>query len=415
VYSGGKENFGIWPNFLPDGKRFLYVMRDFDKNEDRRWYLRWGSLDSDKTAAITDSIASRIEYVPPGYLVFGRRGALLAQAFDAKAMRLTGDPVTLAEHVYYFNGPANSGFSASRAGVVSYEKLAPPSRVAWRDRSGREIETVGLEGIVGNVRLSPDGRMVAASVRDEKLGTADLWLYDLSRRLASRLTLDEGDEQAPVWSSDGQRIFFRSDRAGPPDLYEIPATSPGGEKLLLRRPGGQQPEDSSPDGRSLCFTEWSRRTNGDIWLLPLSGKGEPTPIAQTPYLEVGARFAPDGLWIAYVSNESGAREIYLRPADGGGERIRVSSGGGDKPRWRRDGRELFYLSGSGEIMALSVAPGARPELGAPKALFRLEGDVRDFDAAADGQRFLVDVAPTDPAPISVLVNWPALLPKENVR
>jgi Tol biopolymer transport system component/predicted Ser/Thr protein kinase len=415
IYSGGSENFGIWPNFLPDGRRFLYVTRDFDKGEDRRWYLRWGSLDSTKTTAITDAIASRIEYVHPGYLVFGRRGALLAQPFDIKSLRLTGDPVTLAEHVYYFNGPAMTGFSASQAGVVSYEKLAPPSRVAWLDRSGRELETIGLDGIVASARLSPDGRMVAAAVRDEKLGTSDLWLYDLSRRLASRLTLDEGDEQAPVWSADGKKIFFRSDRAGPPDLFEIPVTSPGQETVLLRRAGVQNPEDASPDGRSLCFSEWSRRTNPDIWLLPLSGKSEPVPLARTPLYEAGARFSPDGRWIAYVSNESGAREIYLRPVDGGGERIRVSSGGGDMVRWRRDGKELFYLSGKGEIMAIPLGPGARPDPGAPSPLFRLEGEVRDYDVAADGQRFLVDTAPAEPAPISVLINWQALLPTENVR
>jgi Tol biopolymer transport system component len=409
VYSGGAENFGVWPHFLPDGKRFLYVTRDFDKAQDRRWYLRAGSTDSNKTTGLGETMPSRIEYAQPGYLIFGRAGALLAQPFDAAKLRFTGEAVTLAEHVYYFNGPANTGFSASQAGVLSYERLGLPSRVAWLDRSGRQLEAIGLDGIVSDARLSPDGRMVALSIRDEKLGTADLWLYDLSRRLATRLTLDEGDDRAPVWSNDGQRIYFRSDRGGPPDLYVIPATSPGQEKILLRRPGIQQPDDVSADGRFLSFTDWSRRTNKDIMLLPLSGEGEPVPIAQTPIYEAGARFSPDGAWIAYVSNESGAREIYLRPVNGGGERIRVSSSGGDLVRWRRDGRELFYLSSRNEIMAVPVAPGARPDPGVPRAIFHLEGDVRDYDVAADGQRFLVDSAPSDPAPITVLVNWPALV------
>ena len=410
VYSGGSENFGVWPHFLPDGKRFLYVTRDFDKDQDRRWYLRAGSIDSDKTTALGETMPSRIEYARPGYLIFGRAGALLAQPFDAAKLRFTGEAVTLAERVYYFNGPANTGFSASQAGVLSYENLALPSRVVWLDRGGKELEAIGLDGIVSSARLSPDGRMVALSVRDEKLGTSDLWLYDLSRRLATRLTLDEGDDRAPVWSHDGQRIYFRSDRGGPPDLYVIPATSPGQEKILLRRPGIQQPEDASADGRFLSFSDWSRRTNKDILLLPLTGKGgEPVPIAQTPVYEAGARFSPDGAWLAYVSNESGAREIYLRPVDGGGERIRVSSSGGDLVRWRRDGKELFYLSSRNEIMAVPVAAGGRPDPGVPKVLFHLEGDVRDYDVAADGQRFLVDSATSDPAPISVLVNWPALV------
>jgi Tol biopolymer transport system component/predicted Ser/Thr protein kinase len=411
VYSGKQENFGIWPHFLPDGRRFLYLSRNFDANADRRWYLRAGSLDSDKTTLITDTIASRIEYAAPGYLVFGRQSTLVAQPFDQRTLRLSGQTLTLAEHVYYFNGPAMTGFSTSQTGAVSYEKLVRPSRVAWLDRAGRELETVGLSGFVGSVRLSPDGRTVAASVRDEKIGTADVWLYDLSRRLPLRLTLDEGDDKAPVWSADGAKVYFRADRFGPPDIFEMPATSPGRDVLLLRRPGVQQPEDVSPDGRFLCFTEWSRRTNPDIWMLPLPGKGEPVPLAQGPYYEAGARFSPDGGWIAYVSSESGAREIYLRPVDGGGERIRVSSAGGEMPRWRRDGKELFYLSATGEIMAVPLRQVRGPEPGAPSALFRLEGSVRDYDVDASGQRFLVNSAQEDPAPIAVLVNWPALLKK----
>jgi Tol biopolymer transport system component len=411
LFARGKENFGLWPHFLPDGRRFLYLYRDFEASEDRRWYLRAGSLDSKETTPITNGIGSRVEYVRSGYLVYGRSGALVAQPFDVQTLRLSGDPVTLGERVYYFNGPANTAFSTSQAGVISYETLAPPSRVAWLDRDGRELETVGLDGIVGSVRLSPDGRMVAATLRDEKLGTNDLWLYDLARRLPLRLTLDEGDDQLTVWSADGTRIFFRGDRAGPPDLFEIPASSPGQDAPALLRPGVQHPEDASPDGRFLCFTEWSRKTNGDLWLLPLSGSREPVALATTSLYEAGARFSPDGRWIAYVSDESGAREIYLRPVVGGAERIRVSAGGGAMPRWRRDGHELFYLSASREITAVPLGSGARPEPGAAVRLFRLEGEVRDYDVAADGQRFLVDTAPRDPAPISVLLNWPALLPK----
>jgi eukaryotic-like serine/threonine-protein kinase len=408
VYKDREENHGLWPHFLPDGRRFLFLARNFEAGEDRRWYLNAASLDSPETTPISDSIWSRVEYVAPGYLVYGRQGALLAQPFDVQTLRLSGEAVTLAERVYYFNGPAMTGFSTSQAGVLSYEKLGNPSRVAWLDRGGRELETVGLEGIVGSVRLSPDGRTVAAYVRDEKLGTSDVWLYDLARKLPLRLTLDEGDDQTPVWSADGAKIYFRGDRFGPPDLFEIPATSPGRDAALVRRPGVQTPEDTSPDGRFLCFTEASRQTNGDLWLLPLSRKADPVPLAQTVFHEVAARFSPDGRWIAYVSNESGAREVYLRPADGSGERIRVSSGGGGMPRWRRDGKELFYLAAGGRLTAVSVRSGPKPEPGSPSVLFELEGELRGYDVDASGQRFLVDVAPTERDPIGVLVNWPAL-------
>ena len=410
-----EENFGIWPHFLPDGRRFLYLSRNFSAAEDRRWYLRAGSLDSPETKPIADTIWSRVEFVPPGYLVYGRQSALLAQPFDVAKLRLTGEALTLAEHVYYFNGPAMTGFSASQTGVVSYEKAPGLNRLSWFDRSGRELEPVPLNGSVGGIRLSPDGRTVAAYVRDEKTGTSDVWLYDFSRKLPLRLTLDEGDDQTPVWSADGTKVIFRGDRRGPPDLYEVAVNSPGRDRLLLQRPGVQHPEDASPDGRFLIFTEWSRRTNGDLFLLPLSAGGQPRPLEQGAFDERDARLSPDGRWFAYVSNESGAPEIYLRPLEGGGERIRVSTRGGDKPRWRRDGKELYFLAGAADIVSVPIRWAGRPDPGAPSVLFRVEDPIRDFDVNPTGERFIVDLSSPEPAPIGVLVNWPALLSKENAR
>ena len=398
---------GIWPSFLPDGKRFLVLTQDFEVR-DNRWQLRVGSLESPKTTEISDTFWSRVEYVKPGYLIYASQGVLLAQRFDADALRLSGEAVTLAERIYYFNGPAQAGFSASETGVVAYEKLALPSRVAWLDRSGREIERVPLEGVVGSVRVSPDGRTIVAHVQDEKQGTSDIWLYDLSRRLPVRLTLDASDDQSPVWSADGTRIFFRGDQFGPPDIWQIPVSSPGQESLLFRRNGVQHADDASPDGKFLVFTEWSRKTNGDLWLLPLSEGAQPRILEQRPYSEAGARFSPDGRFLAYVSGEAGTLEIYVRPLEGSGERVRVSGTGGRMPRWRRDGKELFYVAPNGDLVAVPIRLGDRPDPGSPTVLFRLDGDVRDYDVDVSGQRFLVDTAPTEHAPIGVLVNWPTL-------
>jgi Tol biopolymer transport system component len=374
-----------------------------------------GSIDSPETTEISDAIWSRVEYVQPGYIVYAKQGALLAQRFDTAALRLSGEPVTLAERVYYFNGPAQAGFSASETGVVSYEKLATPSRLAWFDRGGREIERVAFDGIVGAARLSPDRRTIAAHVWDEKIGTSDIWLYDLSRRLSTRLTLEIDDDQTPVWSADGARVYFRGDRFGPPDIWMIPTTSPGRESLLFRRPGVQHPDDASPDGKHLVFTEWNRKTNGDLWLLPLSEGAEPTPLETGPYYEAGARFSPDGRSLAYVSSETGALEIYVRSLEGSGERVRVSATGGRLPRWRRDGQELFYVAASGDLVAVPMRPGGRADPGTPSVLFHLDGEVRDFDVDATGQRFLVNAAPAERAPIGVVVNWPALLAGESTR
>jgi|KBSSwiStaDraftv2_1062776.scaffolds.fasta_scaffold25587_4 Tol biopolymer transport system component len=398
----------LWPHFLPDGRRFLF--ETMHPGMDRaRLPLRLGSLDSSETPTVAE-VSSRVEYAS-GHLLFVREGALLAQPFDIGKLRVTGESFALAEHVYQFNGPLMAGFSASQNGVVLYERSTSSSRVSWLDRSGKELERLPIVGAVRALRLSPDGRSVAMGIDDEKKGSSDIWTYDFERRLPVRVTLDPRDEKNPVWSADGQSIFFRADWFGPPDVYRVSVRSPESAAPVVVRPGVQMPEDVSPDGRSLIFTEWTRRTDGNLWLQPLTGEGKPVPLAQGPFDEKGARFSPDGRWLAYYSNESGSREMYLRPVEESGERLRVSSSGGTMPRWRRDGRELYYLTPDNAVMAVPLPAGPRPQPGVATTLFRVEGIVRDYDAAADGRRFLVDVAEPDPAPLSVLANWPSLLQK----
>ncbi len=398
----------LWPHFLPDGKRFLFMTMNPGYDRAGR-PLRLGSLGSPSGPTVAE-VSSRVEYAL-GHLLFVREGVLLAQPFDEKKLRVAGEPVALAEHVYQFNGPLMAGFSASQTGVVIYEPSTRPSRISWLDRTGRELEKLPVAGAIRALRLSPDGRSLAMGIEDEKKGSSDIWTYDFERRLPARVTLDPRDEKNPVWSADGQSIFFRADWMGPPDIYRISVRSPESAAPVVARMGVQFPEDVSRDGRFLVFTEYIRRTNGDLWLLPLSRDGKPVPISQAPFDEKGARFSPDSGWLAYDSNESGSREVYLRPVEASGERLRVSSGGGTMPRWRRDGRELYYLAPDNTVMAVALTAGTPPQPAAAAALFRVEGVVRDYDVAADGQRFLVDVAEPDPAPISVLVNWPALMKK----
>jgi Tol biopolymer transport system component len=273
------------------------------------------------------------------------------------------------------------------------------------------LETLPVTGAVLSLRLSPDDRRMAMAIDDEKKGSSDIWTYDFERRLPARVTLDPRDEKNPVWSADGRTIYFRCDWHGPPDVCRVTVGAPETAAPFVERPGVELPEDVSPDGRSLVFTEFIRRTNGDLWLHPLAGQGQAAPLTQTPFDEKGARFSPDGRWLAYYSNESGNREVYLRPVAETGERVRVSSGGGTMPRWRHDGKELFYLAPDKAVMSVPLGPGGRPQPGVATVLFRVDGVVRDFDAAAEGQRFLVDIAEPDPAPILVLANWPALLAK----
>ncbi|MEX0880602.1 MAG: protein kinase [Thermoanaerobaculia bacterium] len=402
------EEETLWPQFLPDGTHFLYVTVGWSP---RRRELRVGSLDSKETTGLTSAIESRAEYVRPGFLLYARQGALLAQPFDPESLRFRGDAVTLANRVHHFNGPANAGFSASQEGSVAYEAGPRNTKVAWFSRGGKELGTVGTPAPVGSVRLAPDGRTVAMHIADTKTGTSDIWLYELSRGVSVRMTLDPGDDTSPVWAADGRSFFFRSDRKGAPDILRATVGAPGSETELLALPGSQHPEDASPDGRILAYTELSRQTVGDLWLLPLVGDGKPTTLLRTRFHEEGSRFSPDGKWIAFSSDDSGSREVYVVSREGSGERIRVSVGGGALARWRRDGEELYYIAPGGSVMAvpLPLRGGGRLEPGQPTLLFRVEGVIVDWDAAADGQRFLIDIDTPDPAPISVLVNWPTLL------
>ncbi|MBC8647380.1 MAG: PD40 domain-containing protein [Thermoanaerobaculia bacterium] len=248
-------------------------------------------------------------------------------------------------------------------------------------------------------------------IGDPKTGTSDIWVFDLDRGVSTRLHSDAVDEILPVWSPDGSAVFYRSDRQGPPDIYAIRVGIPGSEKQVLREPLVEQPEDVSPDGRLLVYGKEEHSTARDIWLLDLSVTPKPIPWLRTRFDEVSPRFSPDGRWIAYESNESGDPEIYAALREGGGEKKRISPSGGRKPRWRRDGRELYYLSPNGLLMAVPVAPGTGLEAGAPAGLFRMDPPIENYDVAPDGSRFVVTtrVGSAHQSPLRVILNWPAVL------
>ena len=398
----------IYPHFLPDGRRFLYVAIVPEKDE--TVHELWaGELGSEK-AALVSRIGSRVEYAEPGYLFSVHEGSLFARKFDAETLKFSGEPVLISDSLYYFYGPATAGFSVSSAGVLACEARQSPTRLAWLDRAGKETSVLVPEGDVREVRLSTDGKRLATGVLDRKTGTSDVWVYELARNVSTRLTLGPFNDDAPVWSPDGSQIAFRSDRHGPPDLYVIDAASPGSEKLLLAPEGAQQTESWSPDGRFLAYTESNRTTGDDIWLLPVGGSGKPIPYLRSRFEEFDPRFSPDGRWIAYCTDESGTTEVYVSPRDDPGRRTRVSTGGGRGPRWRRDGRELYYLGSDGNLMAVPLGPGA--EAGLPAALFRFVSGVIDFDVAPAGDRFIATTpVGVRPAPVQVTLGWPALLRK----
>jgi serine/threonine protein kinase len=397
----------LWPHFLPDGRRFLYVVNPPQTTQDRE--LRLSSLDSKESRTVA-RLDSRAEYVSPGYLIFAREGALYAQPFDERNAQLHGEPHLLADDVHYHIGPSSAAFSVSQAGVLVYETATPPSRLVWLDREGREIGQLGQPSVMQGLRISPEGGRVAVDIADRRTGTSDIWLFEVSRGVSTRLHFDPVDEILPVWSPDGSKLIYRSDRQGAPDIYEMAIGVPGSEKPLLREPGRQQAEDVSRDGRFLVYHEM-QTTVWAIWLLPLQGDRKPLPWLRTRFNLASPRFSPDGRWIAYESDESGVPEIYMALTEGGGEKRRISPAGGRRPRWRRDGKELYYIAPGGLLMALPVTLGPPLEVGVPVSLLRGEPEIENYDVAPDGTRFLVST-PAEKvreSPIRVIVNWTAAL------
>jgi Tol biopolymer transport system component len=312
-------------------------------------------------------------------------------------------------------GNARAHFSVSETGTLLYRNntAAADTQLVWFDRAGKQLDTVGAAGHYSDIRLSPDGKRVAFQRLDTEKGASDIWLIELARGTTSRLTFDPANDGDAVWSPDGGRVVFSSMREGLPNLYQKLSSGAGGEELLLKTEDAKIANDWSPDGRHVLYNAMSRQSS-DLWVLPLFGERRPEPFARTDFQEGGGRFSPDGRWIAYISNESGKYEVYVQSFPASGGKWQVSNGGGGSPRWRRDGRELFYLSADGKLMAVEVDGSSDTfEAGVPGPLFEprvgaISGD-SPYDVAADGRRFLVKVPveETAPAPVTVVLNWTA--------
>jgi Tol biopolymer transport system component len=430
--SDASETHHSFPSFLPDGRHFLYVRGNFPAVDT---YV--GSIDSNERTRLLDGWTNA-KYAQ-GHLLYVRGTTLVAQPFDATRLRLTGQPVPLAEHlVANVPGYQVGVFSVSDTGVLAFQARASDedeSRLVWFDRAGHEIGVLGDRASYGNapgVRLSPDGRRAAVSVKDVlwKVRTGsgsqprqgfDIWMFDIARSLRTRFTFGP-DSLSPIWSPDGSRVVFSSNREGHFDLYQKAASGSGAEEVLLSDSVGKVPLSWSPDGRFILYYS-PPGTDGDVWALPLFGDRKPFPFIRTPFDEDLVQFSPDGRWVAYESNESGRGEVYVTPFPGPGGKWQVSAAGGMEPRWRHDGREIFFLAGTStetgtraakKLMAAAVrAEGSRFEVGPIQPLF----DVRTpqgpgglvYDVSPDG-RFLIDTV-EEQVPITIVVNWPALLRK----
>ena len=425
------------PSFLPDGRHFFYRARTGTGSA----AVVIGSLDSAETTPLLDADSQAV-YSPPGHVVFVRQGTLLAQRFDADRLRLSGDPVRIAEGVAVDVTTGLAAFSVSQNGVLTYRSGGSVSvagegtvvRLDWLDREGKLIETVSGAYAYRGIELSPDAARIAYHRHDTTGG--DLWLLDVKRGTRTRLTFaPEQDSRSPVWSPDGSRVAFTSLRNGSWGLYQkLVDGGTSGDELLMATKERVAPSSWTPDGKSLVYTGGDDR-RPDIWLLPLTGDRKPVALVQGPFSEVNGVVSPDGRWLAYMSDETGSRQLYVRAFPTGARKYALSTGAAVQPIWRRDGKELFYtdlvggrqLGDAGQeyrIMAVDVkSDGASFEAGVPRPLFTTDlmsgagvGNAgfpfSTIDVSPDGQRFLVTrpstastAAPDVPAAITVVLNW----------
>jgi len=400
-----------WPQFLPDGRSFMYFTNA--AQESRGIYL--GSLDSKETRRLLLTNSSAL-YAPPGYLLYWRAGTLLAQAFDTRKLALTGEPFPIAEQVGVAGG-FHMYVTVSQNGVlVSYSGSSEKVQLAWFDRGGKQIGGISSPAEYSHPALSPDGKRLAFDSMDLQTANRDVWALEFARGTTSRLTVDPANDSLPVWSPDGSHVVFSSNRNGlSSDLYQKAASGAGSDELLLKSGNPTFPTDWSQDGRFILYQSIDPKTGENIGVLPLEGDRKPFPLLQTEFSEQQARFSPNGKWFAYTSDESGAPQVYVQSFPPSGAKWPVSTGGGDQPRWRRDGRELFYLAADSKLMAVDVKTDGAFEAGAPRPLFEIHSPFAagrsaiNYVTAADGQRFLVRLAveQSSTPPITVVVNWAA--------
>jgi Tol biopolymer transport system component len=403
---------GRFPQFLPDGRHFVYYgFYGSAASETRGVYV--AQLDGSAPQHLIDVDEAPV-YAPSGHLLFVRQGTLVAQPFDADTFELTGDPFPVMGGMT-INGPlAVSPLSASNAGPIAYRTGSAGGlrQFAWFDRSGREIGKLGDPASnLLSPELSPDGRHVA--LHRVMNGNADIWLLETGRGVLSRFTTAASAEYFPIWSPDGARLVFGS---GGNVLRK--AIAGGDTEQLLQ--ADASPNDWSLDGRFLLYSIGDPNSEGRaMWVLPLVRNPKPFPVVQTKFNAEDGQFSPDGEWIAYTSDESGRPEVYIQPFPGPGARSQMSTNGGGMARWRRDGKEIFYIALDGRLIAVPIrSPSngqAALDAGAPIPLFttRIGGPVQansrqQYMVSADGQRFLMNtVAEENAAPITVILNWKA--------
>lgn len=416
-----------WPFFLPDGKHFLYFSRS-----------HFGGIEREDDACVVAALDGTLNrrlmpakgnvVYASGHLVYLRERTLMAHAFDLGNLETSGDAIPIADPVEYDLGFNRAVFSVSQNGELIYQMGSNHTgiQLEWFDRRGRPLGKIG--GLVGEFQIadcSADGTKLAYDPYLSR--NMDIWIYEVARRLQTRFTFDPSVDQFPVWSPDGSRIVFSSDRRGHLDLYEKTTSGAGTEELLVESLEEKFPTSWSSDGRFITYTVYDNVRMGDLWILPLDGDRKPFPFLQTEFEEYFGQFSPDSRWMAYESNESGIWELYVRPFLGADGKPAISqtrkwqvstssAASSNISKWNRNGKELFYLSNDNMLMAAEVkATSSSFDVGEVRPLFHVQasGTVTFFDVAPDAQKFLMGVRVSEQSvPLLTLVtNWDAKLSK----
>jgi eukaryotic-like serine/threonine-protein kinase len=423
-----------WPEFLPGGKAMFFVAGINGANFANAQVAVQPVGAGERRNLIQGGMNPR--YAPSGHLVYAQGGSLMAVPFDPQRLAVTGAAVLVVEGVLQspVSGAAQYGISITGSLVyVAGGVQSAQSRLVWVSRNGAEQPLAAPAHTYLTPRLSPDGRRVAVAITEQD---SQVWLYDLSRQTLTRFTFEGTYNVIPVWTPDGKRIAFQSNKEGPNNIYWQLADGSGGLERLFTGEYLQAPTSWSPDGQLLAFHEVNPATGRDIWVLrmsdPSSGSGQPPsagsgqvpspgsgqgrkaqPFLRTRFDEGVPRFSPDGHWLAYISDESGRYEIYVQPYPGPGGKWQISTEGGSEPVWNPNGRELFYRTGD-KMMAVEIATQPGFAAGTPRMLF--EGPyepgpfpIVNYDVSSDGQRFLMlkrsEQEQAAPTQINVVLNW----------
>ena len=410
------ESAPRYPVFLPDGRHFVYLSLGVH----RQTSLYAVSLDDMRSHAVV-AINSSAVYARTGYLLFVQANTLFAQPFDQADLKVTDQPMLIAEHAGHIS-TFKSAVSVSDTGTLAWAgTLSPGGRLTWFDRGGQSLSSVGPEGYYADFRLSPDEKALAVSMLDARTGNIDVWIYDLLRGSSNRVASGTSLLNAtPIWSPDSSQFVFRASR-GVVQFYERSAAGGGTEHIVLSSPVIRSPgiqsnmtidTDWSPDGKSILFSVPGSDTGTDLWMLPLQGDRKPVKFLASPADEMHGNFSPDGRLIAYTSNESesGKFQVDVQTVPLSDKKWQVSTSGGYEPRWRADGREIYYLSEDRKLMAVDVGPG--PSFGIPRILFQTQvqagvaANRMHYVPARDGKRFLINTQTgASITPITVVTNW----------